>query len=270
MTREPNTPATEGAALQPPRPPRAQGGRPPRGPQGGRAQAGGPPTRGTAAKPQPLHPVLGQLAELYPALFGEVLRPLKRGIFQDLLAAQPEALDKDGLKAALALHTRSTRYLSVVASGAPRHDLSGQPVEALLPEQVHHALVEVFRRRQTRTAEDLRPKFQQRVAQAFEQSGLSREAYAEKVLGRDEQVNALTLEALADVAARSARDEALCRALAASGLSEAEFASSYGMPLRDVMRALERRNAQAPVATAPTAESAGAADAAAEAPHEKQ
>lgn len=182
--------------------------------------------------------MLGQLAELYPALFGEVLRPLKRGIFQDLLAAHPEVLDKDGLKAALALHTRSTRYLTAVASGAQRHDLNGEPVEDLLPEQIHHALVEVFRRRQTRTAEDLSPKFQQRVAQAFEASGLSREAYAEKVLGRDEQVNALTLQALADVAARAARDEALRRAFTASGLSEADFASSYGMPLRDVLRAL--------------------------------
>ena len=189
---------------------------------------------------KPLHPLLAQLAELYPALFGAVLRPPQRRIFHDLLDAHPEVLDKEGLKAALALHTRSTRYLSAVARGLQRHDLSGQPVEALLPEQVHHALVEVFRRRQTRTAEDLSPKFRQRVAQAFEQSGLSREAYAEKVLGRDEQVNALTMEALADVASRQARDEALRRAFGASGLSEADFASSYGMPLREVMRALGR------------------------------
>lgn len=211
-----------------------------RTPAGNRRRPSGARAAREATPPKPLHPVLAQLAELYPALFGEVLRPLKRGIFQDLLDAQPEALDKEGLKAALALHTRSTRYLSAVASGAQRHDLSGQPVESLLPEQVHHALVEVFRRRQTRTAEDLSPKFRLRVEQAFEQSGLSREAYAEKVLGRDEQVNALTLEALAEVASRQARDEALRRAFSASGLSEADFASSYGMPLREVMRALGR------------------------------
>ena len=207
-----------------------------------RRQGGQRPSRESAVA-KPLHPMLGQLAELYPALFGEVLRPLKRGIFQDLLAAHPEALDKDGLKAALAVHTRSTRYLTAVASGAQRHDLNGEPVEALLPEQVHHALVEVFRRRQTRTAEDLSPKFQQRVAQAFEASGLSREAYAEKVMGRDEQVNALTLDALADVSARAARDEALRRAFTASGMSQADFASSYGMSLRDVQRALGQAQA---------------------------
>ena len=245
MTTENTAPSadnvTEGTAPPPAHRPRGNSGRPPRGPRDGAARTGGQAGgRGPAPKPQPLHPVLGQLAELYPDLFGEVLRPLKRGIFQDLLEAQPEALDKEGLKAALALHTRSTRYLTAVASGAQRHDLTGQPVEALLPEQVHHALVEVFRRRQTRTAEDLSPKFRQRVEQAFEQSGMTREAYAEKVLGRDEQVNALTLEALAEVASRSARDEALRRAFSASGLSEADFASSYGMPLRDVMRALGR------------------------------
>ena len=195
---------------------------------------------GTPPRPAALHPVLEQLAGLYPVLFGEVLRPLKRGIFQDLLAAHPDVLDKDGLKAALALHTRSTRYLSAVASGTPRHDLASQPVEDLLPEQVHHALVEVFRRRQQRSPEDLSDKLRQRIAQAFEQSGLSREAYAEKVLGRDERANALTLEALDAVASRAARDEALARAHQASGLSPADFAHSYGVPLRDVQRALAR------------------------------
>lgn len=192
----------------------------------------------SGARPAPQHPVLARLAELYPHLFGETPRPLKRGIFQDLLATHPDALDKDELKAALALHTRSTRYLSAVASGAQRHDLSGQPVEDLAAEHVHHALVEVFRRRQQRTPEDLRPKFRRRVAQAFEASGLSRDAYIAQVQGRDEIVNALTLEALAEAGGRAARHEALRRTFAASGMSEAEFASSYGLPLSEVQRAL--------------------------------
>ena len=69
-------------------------------------------------------------------------------------------------------------------------------------------------------------------------SGLSRDAYIDKVLGRDEAVNALTLEALADAGSRAARHEALRRTFAASGMSEAEFASSYGLPLSEVQRAL--------------------------------
>jgi len=198
--------------------------------------------RPQAARPgnQPArqHPVLARLAELYPLLFGEAPRPLKRGIFQDLLAAHADTLDKDGLKAALALHTRSTRYLSAVASGAQRHDLDGRPVEVVAPEHVHHALVEVFRRRQQRTAEDLRPKLLRRLAQAFEASGLNREAYVEKVLGRDDAINALTLEALTEAGSRAARAEALRRAFATSGMGVEEFAGSYGLPVADVRRAL--------------------------------
>lgn len=239
-TPAPATPAADTAAPARNRPTR---NRPPRrAPASNPARRAGPPEGGKRPA-RPLHPVLEQLATLYPALFGETPKPLKRGIFQDLLAAHPDALDKDALKTALALHTRSSRYLTVVASGQQRHDLAGQAVEDLAPEHVHHALVEVFRRRQQRTPEDLRPKFRQRVAQAFEASGLSREAYTEKVLGRDEEVNALTLEALADVASQAARDEALLRAFHGSGLSPADFASSYGLPLGDVQRAIRRSGA---------------------------
>ena len=199
----------------------------------------------TDARPVRQHPVLNQLAELAPTLFGETLKPLKRGIFQDLLDAHPGVLDAEGLKAALALHTRSSRYLSVVASGQPRHDLAGQPVEALAPEHVHHALVEVFRRRQGRTPEDLVPKLRQRIVQAFEASGLGREAYATLVMGRDETVNAITAEALAEAASRAARDEALLRAFESSGQTVEAFADMYGMPAQEARRTLERARTRA-------------------------
>lgn len=189
--------------------------------------------------------MLDQLAALYPALFGEVFRPMKRGIFQDLLEAHPDALDKDGLKAALALHTRSTRYLTAVASGHPRCDLSGQPVEDLAPEHVHHALVEVFRRRQGRAPQDLKPKLRQRIEQAFEASGLGAEAYAALVQTRDEAMNALTQEALNAVVSRAAKDSALLRAFEASGKTVEAFADMYGMGTADANRTLERARARA-------------------------
>lgn len=189
--------------------------------------------------------MLDQLASLYPALFGEVFLPMKRGIFQDLLDAHPDTLDKDGLKAALALHTRSTRYLTAVASGHPRCDLSGQPVEDMAPEHVHHALVEVFRRRQGRAPQDLRPKLRQRIEQAFEASGLGAEAYAALVQTRDEAVNALTQEALDAVVARATKDAALLRAFEASGKTVEEFADMYGMGVADTNRTLERARARA-------------------------
>lgn len=232
-------------------------------PRGQRPNRGRRPQRPAAerpAGPAPArqHPVLDQLATLYPVLFGEVLLPLKRGIYQDLLAAQPDALDKDGLKAALALHTRSTRYLTVVASGLPRHNLAGEPVEDLTPEQVHHALIEVFRRRGARSREDLRPKLRQRILKAFEASGLERDEYAERVHGRDEEVNQLTRDALAEAARQAAREEALLRTFEASGKTLAEFADMYGLHVLDANRTLERARARLSRAAAPAAEAPAA------------
>jgi len=257
-TAPPQTAATSApAAAEPgadsPRPPtRAdqrgpadrRAGRGPRGP----AQRSGPARSPDSRGPQQ-HPVLDQLARLYPQLFGDTLLPLKRGIFQDLLAAQPEVLDKDGLKTALALHTRSSRYLTAVAAGLKRHDLDAQPVEDPTPEQVHHALIEVFRRRGSRSREDLRPKLRQRILQAFEASGLSREDYALRTLGRDEEVNQLTQDALGEAASRAAREEALLRTFEASGQTVEAFADMYGLPLHEAQRTLSRaRERQAPPA----------------------
>jgi sRNA-binding protein len=211
-----------------------------RGGRGRKNNAQAPAANPEAAAARPQNPVLAQLAQWHPALFGEQLLPLKRGIFEDLLAAHPE-LDREALKAALQQHTRSGRYLAAMASGQARHDLNGQSVEATLPEHAHHALVEVFRRRQQRSPEDLTPKLRNRIATAYEASGLSREEYAGRVQGRDEKTNALVTEALAEADARAAKDEALLRAYTLSGqASETAFAEMYGMNPRQVAQQLER------------------------------
>ena len=191
-------------------------------------------------KPPRIPPVLEQLAALYPHLFGAVFRPLKRGIFQDLQAAHPGVFEKEELKAALGLHTRSTRYLQSVAAGEQRHDLAGQPVEAMAPEHVHHALLEVYRRKKARATEDLLPKLRNRMIAAFEASGLSREDYAALVQSRDEAANAILEEAFAEWSARNAKDEALLRAFEASGQTLEAFADMYGMAPRAVGLQLER------------------------------
>ena len=218
--------------------------------------------QGGVRAPRRTHPVLEQLAALYPQLFGAVFRPLKRGIFQDLIAAHPDAFERAALKEALALHTRSTRYLHSVAAGGKRYDLAGQPVEDLAPEHVLHALLEVYRRRQARAGTDAaatadaQAQLRRRMVTVFEASGLTREAYTERVRSRDEAVNALLEEALAEWAARTAKDEALLRAFEASGAdqasaapaptpqarrhAEARFAAMYGLDPRSTAQALER------------------------------
>lgn len=208
-------------------------------------------------------PVLEQLATLYPHLFGASFLPLKRGIFQDLMDAHPGVFERELLKEALALHTRSTRYLSVVASGQQRHDLAGAAVEAMAPEHVHHALLEVFRRRMGRANERMRAQLHKQLCQnivlAIEASGLSREAYAERVRGRDAAALAVLDEALAEAGQRAARDEALLRAFEASGQTPQAFADMYGMDTPVVADTLERARrhrtiAAAPVPAAATAE----------------
>jgi sRNA-binding protein len=163
---------------------------------------------------------------------------MKRGIFQDLQERHPQEFEREQLKAALSCHTRSTRYLTAVASGLPRHDLLGAAVEAMAPEHVHHALLEVFRRRQGRTQENLRPKLVARIVQALEASGLAPAAYADLVRSKDEASNAVLAEALSQAEARAAKNEALQRAYEASGKTAEVFADMYGLDPRAVRRML--------------------------------
>jgi len=212
------------------------------------AQTGEPqstqPTPKSATKPdrtRAVQPVLEKLFELYPHLFGAEFLPLKLGIFQELLAKHPEQFQRDSLKAALGVHTRSTRYLQCVAAGKPRHDLDGAAVEPVAPEHVFLTLIELFRRRQARTKDDLQPKLRTQLIAAFEASGLSRQDYLSRVQSNDAQAITLLDEALAEYDAKQARQEALLRAFESSGKTVQEFADMYGLKERDVNAALARR-----------------------------
>jgi ProP effector len=191
-----------------------------------------------APRAQSVQPILEKLFELYPHLFGAEFLPLKLGIFQDLLAAHPKQLERAALKMALSVHTRSARYLQSVAAGKKRHDLEGNAVEDVAPEHIYLAMLELFRRRQGRTAEDLRPKMRLQLMAAFEASGLSRQDYLVRVQTRDEQSTLLLEEAFAESDQKLAKQAALVKAFEASGKTPAEFADMYGMDPRDVARAL--------------------------------
>jgi ProP effector len=196
------------------------------------------PKRKGPPRGKPAHPVLDKLFELHPQLFGARFKPLKIGIFEDLLTRHPDAFLRDELKVALGLHARSTAYLESVAEGLQRHDLDGQPVAPVAPEHVHHAIIEVFRRRQQRTKEDLRPYVVPRLIAAIEASGLSPQDYAEKMRTQDEIANGMLDQAVAQLAQAAAKREALSRAFQASGQSVETFAEMYGMDLAEVKRIL--------------------------------
>ena len=57
---------------------------------------------------------------------------------------------------------------------------------------------------------------------------------------RDPAIRELFDQALDEAAARAAKDAALHRAYSASGLEPAAFADSYGLPVVEVQRMLER------------------------------
>ena len=186
-----------------------------------------------------IHPVLERLATLYPKLFGARFLPLKVGVYEELLARHGEEFPAEELKAEMALHARSTRYLECVAAGLQRHDLDGAPVTPVAPEHVHYAILEVFRRRQARKPdEDLRPRTIARLVAAIEASGLSREDYMLRVPSRDAAANALLDEAFAELGRQAARHEALRRAFEASGQTPEAFAAMYGVAPGEVRRAL--------------------------------
>lgn len=211
------------------------------------ASAGAEPQPGSKAaargksRVNQVMPVLQKLFELYPHLFGEHFLPLKLGIYQDLLAAQPQAFKRDELKGALGVHTRSSRYLQAVASGMRRHDLQGRAVEEVAPEHVFLAIAELFQRRQARSKEDLRPRLKAQLLRAIEKSGLSRQDYLARISTPADVIQPVLDDALAEVEQQRARRAALLRSFEASGKSVEEFADMLGIAVTEIKAALKQR-----------------------------
>ena len=205
---------------------------PPTAPPAAQAEkpAGKPARKPAGARPQRQpSPVLERLFALYPKMFGARFLPLKLGVYQELLALHPDDFKKEDLKIALGQHARSTRYLEAVAMGEQRHDLNAQPVEPVAPEHVHHAILEVFRRRQARGPQAAAIWLRTRFVAAIQASGLARDAYMERMPTPDPVAAAVLDEAFAQLGEHAAKNEALRRAYAASGKTVAEFADMYGM-----------------------------------------
>ena len=194
-----------------------------------------------AGRPPSVHSVLEKLFQLYPHLFGPVFLPLKLGIFQELLARHPDDFKRETLKAALGVHTRSARYLQSVAAGNKRHDLQGAAVGDVAPEHIHWALLELSRRKQARSKEDLRPRLRVQLMAAFEASGLTRQDYLAKIQTRDVEADSLMEQAFAELDHKLAKQEALRRAFDSSGKTLEEFCDMYGVDPRDVTGALARK-----------------------------
>lgn len=185
-------------------------------------------------------PVLEQLFALYPSLFGERFLPLKLGVFQDLLAANPQVFERATLKLALGVHTRSTRYLQAVANGLPRHDLQGQPTEPVAPEHVVQAVVELYARRKAKAPDEARERLHKQLTRAYRASALPRGEFLARLGALDDELTQSLDAAMDEADQQRARDAALAQAFAASGLTVQAFALSVGVPVGEVRAALGR------------------------------
>src|SRR3990167_2953127 len=89
------------------------------------------------------------LARHFPALFGAgVIQPIKLRIQTDIHQRAPDVFTKKALSIFLQRHTTGTAYLrALVAEGATRIDLDGQPVGEVAAEHRDAAGVELERRR---------------------------------------------------------------------------------------------------------------------------
>lgn len=89
------------------------------------------------------------LANHFPALFGAgVIKPIKLRIHADIHQRAPGVFTKKALSVFLQRHTTGTAYLrALVAKGATRADLDGQPVGEVAVEHREAAASELDRRR---------------------------------------------------------------------------------------------------------------------------
>lgn len=103
-----------------------------------------------ASRPEPgVADTARLLAEHFPALFGAgVIKPIKLRIQADIHQRAPGVFTKKALSIFLQRHTTGTAYLrALVAEGAARIDLDGQPAGEVSAEHRDAAGVELERRR---------------------------------------------------------------------------------------------------------------------------
>jgi len=89
----------------------------------------------TAAKRARIASVIKLLCERFPQTFSRrAPKPLKVGVYADVLAALGDTVQLRDLKSALGAYTSNARYLRALTGGAPRIGLDGKPAGTVTPE----------------------------------------------------------------------------------------------------------------------------------------
>lgn len=97
--------------------------------------------------------VIAFLCEQFPACFAqkaENIKPLKKGIFQDLAMEleNHESISKSALRHALRVYTRSWRYLAACVENADRVGLNGETEGCVEVQEAEHAQIELKKARE--------------------------------------------------------------------------------------------------------------------------
>ena len=89
----------------------------------------------TAAKRARIASVIKLLCERFPQTFSRrAPKPLKVGVYADILAALGDTVQLRDLKSALRAYTSNARYLRALSAGACRVGLDGKPAGTVTPE----------------------------------------------------------------------------------------------------------------------------------------
>lgn len=155
--------------------------------------------------------VIAFLCERFPACFSqdaEQIKPLKKGIFQDLSAELEgnESISKTSLRQALRVYTRSWRYLAVCTAEAARVGLNGEADGVVDAQEAEHAVAALKESReayQTKRKEEQAQKRKEQRKAFFKQK--ARDENAKKRAAQKNEMPKASVESLAALADKFAK-----------------------------------------------------------------
>lgn len=181
------------------------------------------------------------LARLFPAVFGEkVWKPLKIGIYQDILEILGREIHTGSVRLVLRHHTAQPDYLRALAAGGPRFGLDGSP-DGEVSVKAQTAAAMALESSKQRSLD-----VQQRslLLKAFEATGLSLQAYAIREGISHAKLQSDVHRALHERQARHEKRALLAKQFEASGMSADEYAAKRGIPLGKLQTAIAKVAAQ--------------------------
>lgn len=204
----------------------------------------------TAASPKySINQIKRQLRAQYPAVFGPLPKPLRVGIYNDILGILGTTAAAKALRGFLGLHTRTRAYLEAIARGGARYALDGTVDGEVAPYEIADANSKLEKLGDDIRAYALRAEFLKVVIA----SGRTLAEYA-KVNGieLDKARSDYDLAINEREVRRNARRK-IVKAYMASGASLEDFAAHQGITAEKLQRMVDKvATYAAPVTVTPS------------------